>query len=113
MHLTTLKQDDVTVINVVGKLDVQTYSALKKKVRDLVDDGARKILLDVSGIQNMDSTGIGTLVALLNTVRDKDGDLRLAGRFEPDVEEAFNLCGLARVFVQYPNVKDGVKNFDL
>jgi anti-sigma B factor antagonist len=113
MHITTTEQDGVTVINVVGKLNLGTYSALKKRTRSIVDDGAKKILLDVSGISEMDSTGIGVIVALLNTVRAKGGDLRLAGRFVPEVEEAFNLCGLARVFVQYPHVKDGIASFDL
>ncbi|MFA6451126.1 MAG: STAS domain-containing protein [bacterium] len=113
MHITTIEQDGVTVINVVGKLNVETYSALKKRLRNIVEEGAKRILLDVSGITEMDSTGIGVMVALLNTVREKGGDLRLAGRFAPQVEEAFNLCGLARVFVQYPNVKDGISNFDL
>jgi anti-sigma B factor antagonist len=113
MHITTLEQDGVTVVNVVGKLDIATYSALKKKIRDLIEDGSKKILLDVSGIQSVDSTGIGVIVALLNTVRAKGGDLRLAGSFVQEVEEAFYLCGLARVFVQYPNVKDGITHFDL
>ena len=113
MHISITEQEGVTVINVVGKLNVATYSALKKRIRDTVDDGANKILLDVSGIQEVDSTGLGLFVTLLNTVREKGGDLRLAGRFATQVEEAFNLCGLSRVFVQYANVKDGITNFDL
>ena len=113
MHITIIEQDGVTVVNVVGKLNISTYSALKKKVRELIEDGKRKILLDVSGIQGVDSIGIGVLVLLLNTLRAKGGDLRLAGSFVPEVEEAFNLCGLARVFVHYHDVKNGIQNFIL
>jgi anti-anti-sigma factor len=114
MHLTTLTQNGVTVINIVGKLNVNTHQAFKKKVREMVcEDGVRRILVDVSGIKQMDSTGLGALVALLNTARARGGDLRLAGTFVQEVEEAFSLCGLNRVFTVYPNVKDGIQNFEL
>ena len=114
MHLTSLEQNGVTVINVAGELNIETHTLLKKRVRDLVlNDHVRKVIIDMSGIRQIDSTGIGTLVALLNTIRANGGDLRLAGTLAPQVEESINLCGLNRVFTRYPNVKQAIDNFDL
>ena len=114
MYITTQMYDGIVVINVVGKLDVQSHLALKTKFRELVCDlGYRKIIIDVSGIKEMDSTGLGVLVSLLNTVRARNGDLRLAGTFEPDVGEAFDLCGLSKVLERYLDVETGIKKFQL
>ncbi|HOO55287.1 MAG TPA: STAS domain-containing protein [bacterium] len=114
MHLTTLEQDGVIVINLVGNLNIHSHTVLKKKVRELVlEEGATKILVDVTGIKQVDSTGLGTFVSLLNTIRENDGDLRFAGNFMEEVKQAFDLCGLSSVFIRYPNVKNGIKNFKL
>lgn len=114
MYITTQEQDGVVVINVVGKLNIESHLALKTKFRELVcEDGCRKILIDVSGIKEVDSTGLGVLVSLLNTVRERQGDLRLAGVFAPEVDEAFELCGLSRVLHRYPNVQTGIRNFSM
>jgi anti-sigma B factor antagonist len=114
MHITTLSQNGVTVVNFVGDLDIHSHLALKKRVREIVgESNGLKVLVDVSGIRRVDSTGLGTLVALLNTARAAGGDLRLAGTFTSEVGEAFNLCGLARVFAIYPSVKDGIQNFEI
>lgn len=111
MNLTTHTSGGVVVVNVFGTLDINSHLALKKKIRECVDEGTRKILLDMSGIQSIDSTGIGTLVALLNTARSHNGDVRLAGSFDPCVEEIFRLCGLHRVFTVYEDIDSGITGF--
>ncbi len=112
MHLTVIEQEGVSTVNVVGKLDIENGGTFKKRIRDVIGGGAKKILLDISGITDVDSSGIGVLVALLNTARAGDGDLRLAGKFKQKVEDAFKLCGLDRVFIHYENVKDGIQQFN-
>lgn len=113
MYITTQEQDGVVVINVVGVLDIESHLALKAKFRELVcDEGCRKILIDVSGIKEVDSAGIGVLISLVNTVRKRNGDLRLAGVSSQMVEEAFGLCLLSNVLQRYPNVEQGVRNFN-
>ena len=114
MHITTSDKDGITVVNVVGVLNIETEGAFKKRIRRLIEDGRSKILLDVSGIQSVDSSGIGVLVSLLNTARASGGNLKFACSFVPEVEEAFNLCGLlsSGVFKQFPDVNNGIQNFN-
>lgn len=112
MYIKIQEQNGVAAVNVYGRLDVRTHLDLKSKVRELVlEEGHRKILIDVSGIKAIDSTGLGVFVSLLNTLRSRDGDLRLAGEFIPEVGDTFSLCGLAKVFTVYPDVKTGIQNF--
>ena len=114
MYITTQFCDGIAVINVVGKLDFQTHLTLKSKCRELVCDlGYRKILIDVGGIRGIDSTGLGLMAQLANLLRPLNGDVRLAGTLEPEVAEAFELCGLLKVLEIYPNVETGIKKFQL
>ena len=112
MHLTVTEQEGISVVNVAGKLDIGACGEFKSRMRCIADDGTGNILLDMSGITEIDSSGIGVLVALLNSVRAGGGDLRLAGGFDRKVDEAFKLCGLDRVFIHYENVKVGIQQFD-
>jgi len=117
MHIAVLNQGKVIVINIVGDFNIQEEKDiinLKRKFRELVyDEACRRIIQDVSGIRKIDSTGIGAIVALLNTVRKEGGDLRTAGTFCPEVREAIDLCGLFKVFTHYENVKEGIEKFSL
>ncbi len=112
MFIKIQEQNGVAAVNIYGRLNVQSHLELKTRIRELViEECHRKVLLDVSGIKSIDSTGLGVIVSLLNTTRDRGGDLRLAGTFTPEFEKAFSLCGLDRVFTVYPDVKTGIKNF--
>ncbi|MEW6200754.1 MAG: STAS domain-containing protein [bacterium] len=111
MQLRTQRKNSVTLIQPNGALDMETHLVLKKKVRQLADEGCVRILIDMSGLAGIDSTGIGTLVALLNTVRARGGDICLAGDICPAVLDILRLCGLTSVFRVYNNVETGLQNF--
>lgn len=73
-----------TVVAVVGELDVATAPRLRQEVQRVV--GTRSgsaagpaIVLDLSGVDFLDSTGLGVIVGALKRVRTQGGDLRLAG----------------------------------
>jgi len=111
MQLRTQRKNGVTLIQPVGTLDMDSHLVLKKKVRQLAEDGNVRILIDMSGLTGIDSTGIGTLVALLNTVRARGGDILLAGEISPSVLDILRLCGLTTVFRIYNNVETGIQDF--
>lgn len=69
---------DVAVIDFSGKITLGEGSAvLRKTVRDLVANGHRKILFDLSDVDYIDSSGIGEMVAAYTTVRSANGELKL------------------------------------
>ncbi len=104
-------ENDIVIIEFSGDLDIDTHLSLKKQLRDSIEDGCRKFILNVNGIKNMDSTGIGVLVTMLNSIRLQGGDMWLAGTFNSDAEKSFALCGLQRVFTQYADVQTAIKHF--
>jgi|GEM_PF-3827438 anti-sigma B factor antagonist len=61
--------------------DCDLYSAPKLKVSLLkkLDDGVRHILIDMSGLNYLDSTGVGVIISVLQAVKRSGGDIRFQG----------------------------------
>ncbi len=64
MRLTTRKQGDVTIVHAAGKPTLgEGTNAFRAKMKELVDSDARRIILNMSDVAYIDSSGIGELVA--------------------------------------------------
>nr|WP_218888962.1 STAS domain-containing protein [Saccharopolyspora hordei] len=65
----------VTLITVRGEVDVFTSPALEARLADAVDDGAVRVVVDLSPVDFLDSTALGVLVGGWKRMRAADGDL--------------------------------------
>jgi anti-sigma B factor antagonist len=69
---------EVAVVDFSGKITLGEGSAmLRRMIRELVEGGQRKILLNLSDVDYIDSSGIGELVAAYTTVRTASGELKI------------------------------------
>jgi anti-sigma B factor antagonist len=76
----TLAIDDVDgrdVIRVTGDVDIDTAPSLRYAVRDLLDQGRRALVVDISSVDFIDSTGLGVLVGALKDTQKRHGTLEL------------------------------------
>jgi len=76
----TLGIDDVAgraVIRVAGDVDIDTAPSLRSTVGELLEDGHRHLVVDVSGVEFIDSTGLGALVGALKDAQSRKGTLEL------------------------------------
>lgn len=88
---------DWAVLSVTGEIDVATAPQLREELVELVADGRNRIVVDLSGVDFLDSTGLGVLVGGLKRVRTHDGELSLACA-QPRVRRVFEITGLTQVF---------------
>lgn len=100
----THRQGDWTVITVAGELDVVGGPDLRQAVMREVQSGNRHLVFDLSGVDFLDSFGLGVIVGALKRVRLLDGDLRLVVP-EPRVRRIFEVCDLDRVFDLHADVE--------
>jgi len=84
-----------TVISAAGDLDVAGAPELRQAVVSAVADGRRRLVLDLSGLDFIDSFGLGVVVGALKRTRQRGGDLRLVCR-TPRIRRVFELCDLDR-----------------
>lgn len=81
-----------------GEIDVYTAPLLRDAISDLVAQGSHDIVIDLTGVGFLDSTGLGVLVGGLKKVRAHDGTLELVCDQER-LLKIFRITGLAKVFV--------------
>ena len=98
MRANTRHVDDVVVIEVGGRITMGDGSVvLREIVRELLDQGSRKIVLSLGDVNYIDSSGIGELVKTHTTTRNAGGQLRLAN-LSPRVDNLLQLTRLSAVF---------------
>ena len=85
-------------LRVVGEVDVASSPPLRAKIAELLDGGADRIVLDLSEMTFIDSSGLGVLVGALKRVRELDrNDLVLTGLQGPP-RRVFEITGLTELF---------------
>ena len=78
MEINIRDRDQVRILELHGRLSLGGgAAAVRDDVRRELDDGQRMLLLDMSQVDAIDSTGLGVLVSCLTSVRNRGGDLRL------------------------------------
>jgi anti-sigma B factor antagonist len=100
MHLkaeTRQVRDGVAVIALSGEVDVYTSPRLKQEMVDLLNKGTVKLVVDLSDVKYLDSTGLGVLIGGLKRARERDGDLRLVCD-NLRILRIFEITGLTKIF---------------
>ncbi len=100
---TMRRVDGIPVVEVGGDLDVETGPALREALYSLAAVQERDVVLDLSRVSFLDSSGLGVLVGALKRLRAGDGMLHLAGCTSA-VTDVLSLTGLSRVFLMHDDV---------
>lgn len=96
LELKVCMQEGATVVRCSGQLTAGLTANLKEQVKDLIPH-AKLIVLDLTDLQHMDSSGLGTIVALYVSARRANCDLRLIN-FNKRVRELLGMTNLLSVF---------------
>lgn len=103
LQVTERRFDDVTVLDLVGELTLDDGDLVfRRKVHALLDEGRVKILLNLGGVTQIDSAGVGMLVAKLKTTREKHGDMKLLHL----TSRSSRVFGMMRILTTYEAFED-------
>lgn len=102
---------DVTILDMNGSVRMgEGAVSLRNSIRGLVDQGKKKILLNLHGVKNIDSSGIGELIANYTTVSRDGGQLKLLNLTEK-IQNLLVITKLLTVFDSYDNESDALSSF--
>lgn len=111
VKLTTRQVGDVTVIDAVGRITLgEGASTFRDTIRDLASKGDKKLLLNLSEVSYIDSSGIGELVSGFTTVTNHGGQLKLVG-LTKRVKDLLQITKLYTVFDVYDTETSAVRSF--
>jgi anti-sigma B factor antagonist len=101
----------ITIVDLSGRISLGEGSALlRKTVRDLLDHGQTKILLNLGDVNYIDSSGIGELVSGFTAVRGREGELKLLN-LTKKVHDLLQITKLFTVFEVYSDEGTAVGSF--
>ena len=107
LSLDVTERDGYSVLSVRGEVDVYTAPKFRERLIELVSDGKYEIIVDLEGVDFLDSTGLGVLVGGLKRLRSHEGDLLLVCT-QSRILKVFEITGLTKVFSIYESVDAAV-----
>jgi len=111
MQTTASQVGGVTVLDISGRITVGEGNViLREIVRDLAEKGAKAIVLNLSEVQYVDSSGVGELVKAHTTIRNQGGQLKLTN-LNKRVHDLLELTRLSAVFDIQKDETSAIKSF--
>lgn len=111
VNLSNRQVGDVTVIDAKGRITLgEGASTFRDSIKDLAAKGNQKILLNLSDVSYIDSSGIGELVSGFTTVTNHGGQLKLIG-LTKRVKDLLQITKLYTVFEVYEDEATAVRSF--
>jgi anti-sigma B factor antagonist len=98
---------DIPIVAVTGEVDVYSAPALKDKITELLQAGRHTLIVDLSGVGFLDSTGLGALVEARAATTEAGGALPLVCSQER-ILKLFTITGLDGVFTIHSSVGDAL-----
>lgn len=111
MKLSSKDVEGITVIELEGNvLGGPDATALNDTLHKLVDKRKKRVVVDLSAVQTMNSSGLSMLIGALTTMRNAGGDLKLAAASKK-IESLLVITKLSTVFDVHPTVPKAISSF--
>ena len=102
---------DVTILDMTGEVRIGEGSiSLRDSIRNLADQGKKKVLLNLAGVKYMDSTGVGELIANYTTISRQGGQLKLLNLTDR-IQNLLVITKLLTVFDSFENETEALQSF--
>ncbi len=102
MKIDNFKKGDVTVVVPHGSLDIDTRKLFKDVLIGLIDTGATAILVDLSAVDFMTSTGLSALLSTAMRLEEVSGKFAVCSLNE-NVMRVFEISGFSKIMNVYPS----------
>jgi anti-sigma B factor antagonist len=97
------QNDGISIIRIDGVIDTLTASQLEEVLEKLLQRQRYKIILDLAGVDYISSAGWGIFISRIKEIRDKEGDIKLAGMV-PNVLEIYELLEFDNILKSFESV---------
>ncbi|MEW6412094.1 MAG: STAS domain-containing protein [Candidatus Zixiibacteriota bacterium] len=111
MRLSDREQDGVVILEPKGKImGGPDASLLHDKLYEFIEQNKKRVVIDLSQVDWMNSTGLGILISGYTTLRNTDGELKLANVTDK-IQSLLTITKLVTVFEAYESVDEAVRSF--
>jgi anti-sigma B factor antagonist len=104
--------DQVALVHVSGHLTNFEVGALRESIQSLTRAGRKNIVLNLNGLQYLDSSGIGELARIQASVLQQQGSLKVVG-LTAQVNEILRITHLSKLFQEFPDEQSAMQSFSV
>lgn len=110
MQITKELKNNVTIVRASGDIDLSNSSLLRKEFAKLLKENKSNILVDLSDVAYMDSSGLATLVEAMQNVKKTNGTFKLCG-IKNNVKNIFEIARLNEIFPIHNDIPSALEKF--
>jgi anti-sigma B factor antagonist len=110
MDILEKKIGDIQIITLSGRMDAYSSNDVERQLNSLLDANQVNIILNLTGLEYISSSGLRVLLAALKKSRKASGDVRLAA-MRPYVKEVFDIAGFTQLFKIFDQEKEAIDSF--
>ena len=103
MQITERTEENVPIVSITGDIDLENSPKLRQFLKPKATQKTPKLLLDFSGVNYIDSSGLATLIEYFQAVQGFKGKLALAS-LSPRVKNVFEIVRLEQIFSLHPDI---------
>jgi len=110
-ELETVRKDDILIFQLKGKITIGDGDViLRKKIEDSLKLGFNKIILNMSRVSYIDSSGTGELVSCYTKVKKQNGELKLLN-LSQKIKDILQIAQLMSIFEYYTDENEACESF--
>lgn len=102
--------EEMSILSLQGHLNALNAEQLRSVINDMVLSKRKFIVIDLSSLELIDSSGVGALVSLFKRIQNIDGRLKIAG-LNGQPRDIFHLLNLHKAFDMAADTEDAVRSF--
>ena len=110
MEINSTEKGQVVVLHLGGRFDAHEVDPVSAWMDEQTGLGRTRMIIDLAGVNFVDSTALSTLVRILKRCRERNGNLRLCG-LQQSVRVIFELTRLDKAFDIFPGEAEALENF--
>lgn len=112
MHLHIEEKYSAVIFHLKGKLmGGNDAKIMGENINNLINEGKRQVIVDMSGLRFVNSTGLGILISNYTTLKKRGGDLKLAA-IDDKVSGVLSLTKLNQIFSAYNTVEEALRSIN-
>ena len=103
---------DIAILRVSGDIlgGPPASDLLPNEIKKIIEEGTRKVVVDIENVKHMNSTGLGLLIRGYTSLKNQDGELKLSG-LNDSIRGILVMTKLESVFDTYKTLEGAVRNF--
>lgn len=113
LSINTKKLEDLengVIVEVIGSIDARSVVEFQTKLNQLISQHVSRIIIDMDKVRYVNSTGLGCLITMLDSVGVEGGKIVLMN-LQPKVKVVFDMLGLTSFFKIVPSIADAIEYF--